>query len=436
MSDLTTDDPPAEATGVAGNQVSKLPWVILLILLGSTTINYIDRITLSVLAPTLRDEFGMSNTQYAWVLNAFQFSYLIMYSVGGRLADLLGVRRALSLFVVWWSVASVLHAFSVGAKSLAAFRFVLAMGEGGNWPTVMKAAAERVPGAMRSFAVGVVNSGSSLGSMLAPPLVGWLAVTWGWRPAFIVTGLIGFLWLPFWISATRQNRQSGRPIAEKRVPWVKVVRFRQAWAVFLGRMMADGVWGFYIFWLPEYLNRERGLNLAEIGAVAWIPFLVGDLGNLSGGGVTSWLISRGWTVNRARKTVLFVAAAASTVGIAAAYTSSLIVAMATISLAAFFFMIWSVNLLNLPADFFPPSYVGTVFGFSGTGSGLGTLITTAMIGWVLDLTGSYIPVLIGVGLLTPLAQLVVALVGGRIEKVKGFRPDGPNVPLTEGESVS
>ena len=155
MSDLTTDDPPAEATGVAGNQVSKLPWVILLILLGSTTINYIDRITLSVLAPTLRDEFGMSNTQYAWVLNAFQFSYLIMYSVGGRLADLLGVRRALSLFVVWWSVASVLHAFSVGAKSLAAFRFVLAMGEGGNWPTVMKAAAERVPGAMRSFAVGV-----------------------------------------------------------------------------------------------------------------------------------------------------------------------------------------------------------------------------------------------------------------------------------------
>ncbi len=424
-----TAAPEVSAPSTKGG--GKFPWVIVLILLGSTSINYLDRLTISVLAPTLRDEFDMSNTQYAWVINAFQFSYLIFYSVGGRLADLLGVRRALSLFVVWWSVASMLHTFVVGVKSLAASRFLLAMGEGGNWPTVIKAVAERVPGSMRSFGIGVVNSGSSLGAMLAPPLVAWLAVTWGWRLAFFLTSLLGFLWLPFWLFHTRrdprrkQNEQTEKPIA-----WRKVVYFRQAWAVFLGRLIGDGFWGFLVFWLPEYLNRERGLNLATIGAVAWIPFLVADLGNLSGGGVTSWLIGRGWTVNRARKTVMFIASAGTVVGIVAAYTSSLAVAIAAISLAGFFFVCWAVNLLNLPADYFPPSYVGTVLGFSGTGSGLGTLIVMAVIGWVVDLTRSYTLVIISVGLLTPTAQLVVTLLGGRIHRL-----DIPAEPISGGRGA-
>ncbi len=402
--------------GPAAPKARKVPWAIIFVLLGSTIINYLDRLTVSVLAPTLRDEFGMSNTEYAWTVNAFTFSYMIFYSVGGRISDILGARRALTLFVVWWSTASVAQAFVVGPRSLAAVRFVLAMGEGGNWPTVIKSAAEGVPGAMRSFAIGIVNSGSALGAMLAPLIVGSLAVMWGWRAAFLATASVGFLWVPIWLYVTR-NDPKEEAQKEERVPWRRLVFFRQAWAVFLPRLIGDPIWGFYTFWLPEYLNRARGLNLKSIALVAWIPFLAADLGNMAGGGITSWLIARGWSVQRARRAVMWVAAFGTMIGILAPFTDSLPLAIAAMSCAGFFFITWGMNSLNLPADWFPPSYVGTVLGFSGTGNGLGTLIVTALTGWVLDATGNYTIVFVGVGLLVPIAQLVLTLVGGPIYRL-------------------
>ena len=399
----------------------RTPWALLAVLLAATTTSYVDRIAISVLAPTLRDEFGMSNSEYALVVNCFMVTYMLMYSVGGRLADLLGFRKALSLYIVWWSITGALHAAAAGFRSLALCRFLLAVGEGGVWPAGMKTVAHEVLGPLRSLGVGIVNFGSSLGSALTVPLVGWLTVVWGWRVAFLVTGLMGFGLLPFWLAVTRRSARPAAPTASegvRQVSWLRVIRYRQAWAGFLARFVSAGAWGFYAFWIPEYLARERGLDIAAIGLVAWLPFVASGLGDLSGSGVTAWLIARGWSVNRARKTVLCVAAGAATAGIGAAYAPNVSLAIASICIGALGFKIASVNFLSLPSDFFPATHVGTAFGFSGTGGSAGIVLTNAAIGFVLDATGSYAIVLFGVALLTPAAVAVTFLVAGRIEPVR------------------
>ena len=229
---------------------------------------------------------------------------------------------------------------------------------------------------------------------------------------------MGFLLLPFWLSVTRGAHES-EPKSEKQssLSWLKLIRYRQAWAPFCGRLMSAGVWGFFAFWLPEYLSRERGLDLSEIAVMAWIPFAASAAGDLFGGGVVSWLVARGWSINRARKTVLCIAGVLASSGIVAVYASSLWVVMTSLAAGALFFKIVSVNFLNLPADFFPPSHVGTAFGFSGTGGSTGIFLTNAAIGWVLDATGSYEAVLIGVSMMTPLAVLATLALSGKIERI-------------------
>ena len=424
--------PPSQPTA-SGASTPRTPWALLAILLAATTTSYIDRIAISVLAPTLRDEFGMTNSEYALVVNCFMVTYMLMYSIGGRLADLLGYRKALSLYIVWWSITGAVHGAATGFRSLALCRFLLAVGEGGVWPAGMKTVAHEVLGPMRSLGVGIVNFGSSLGSALAVPVVGWLALTWGWRTAFLVTGLMGFGLLPFWLTLTRKSKK--RPVAAatqevQQVSWLRVIRYRQAWAGFLGRFVSAGAWGFYAFWIPEYLARERGLDLAGIGLVAWLPFVASGLGDLSGSGITAWLIARGWSVNRARKTVLCAAGIAATAGIGAAFAPTIFLAMLSICIGALGFKVASVNFLNLPTDFFPAKYVGTAFGFSGTGGSAGIVLTNAAIGLVLDATGSYAAVLFGVALLTPAAVAVTFLVAGRIEPVRELvELEGPAVQI-------
>ncbi|MDE0107251.1 MAG: MFS transporter [Bryobacterales bacterium] len=412
---------PLAPSPKSGASRPRTPWALLAVLLAATTTSYIDRIAISVLAPTLRDEFGMSNSEYALVVNCFMVTYMLMYSVGGRLADLLGFRKALTLYIVWWSLTGALHAAAAGFRSLAFYRFLLAVGEGGVWPAGMKTVAHEVLGPLRSLGVGIVNFGSSLGSALTVPLVGWLTVVWGWRVAFLVTGLMGFGLLPFWLAVTRKSAPPATPTSSegvRQVSWLRVIRYRQAWAGFLARFVSAGAWGFYAFWIPEYLARERGLDIAAIGLVAWLPFVASGLGDLSGSGVTAWLIARGWSVNRARKTVLCVAAAAATAGVGAAYAPNVSLAIASICVGALGFKIASVNFLSLPSDFFPATHVGTAFGFSGTGGSAGIVLTNAAIGLVLDATGSYSIVLLGVALLTPTAVAVTFLVAGRIEPVR------------------
>jgi MFS transporter, ACS family, hexuronate transporter len=409
--------------------------VLVVLLLGETTINFIDRQVVSVLAPTLRSEFHLSNSLYAAIVNAFLVTYAISYTFAGWVLDRLGVGRGLTLAISWWSAAGMLTSFARGPLSLGAFRSLLAVGEGGAWPAFVKAVSQWVPKEARTLAIGVCNSGSSLGAMIAPPLVAGITGRWGWRMAFVATGGLGFLWVAAFTAFRRahpemewtegktltdhKRRWSVPPVPqEPELPWRSLLGYRQTWAVFCCRFLADPLWYFYVFWIPEFLTRERGLNLAQIGAVAWIPFLIADLSNLAGGYLAMRLLKRGWTVNRTRKTMMSLAAVVSPVGIFAVFAHSLFWTIGLIGVAIFFWMWWSLSVHSLPGDYFPARAVASVYGIGGTGSTVGSVISTWAVGRTLDLTHSYAPVFIGIGLLMPAAMAVGFTLMRRVEPAR------------------
>jgi ACS family hexuronate transporter-like MFS transporter len=393
------------------------------LLLASTTINYIDRQVLSVLAPVLRDEFHLSNSQYAAILNAFLITYAFSYAAAGWVMDRLGVGRGLTLCLSWWSAAGMLTALARGPLSLGFYRALLAVGEGGGWPSFAKAVALWVPPNARTLAIGVCNSGSSLGALIAPPMVAFLTKNYGWRAAFLVTGGLGFLWVlafqlfraahPRMRETDRGQSNAGVP----RVPWRSLIGYRQTWAVFFCRFFADPLWYFYVFWIPEFLVRERGLDLAGIGAVAWIPFVCSDIANFAGGYLTLRLQRAGWSPNRTRKTLMVGATLLSPIGIVAVFMKSVPWTLTFICIAIFFWIFWSVTVHTLPGDYFPPHAVASVYGFAGTGSTVGSVISTWAVGRTLDVTHSYVPVFIGIGLLMPVALAVGLALMGRVEPV-------------------
>lgn len=397
--------------------------VFIALLLGSTTINYIDRQVLSVLAPMLRDEFHLSNQQYALILNAFMATYAIGMPVSGWVLDRVGVGRGLMLAVTWWSVAGMVTSLARGPLSLAFCRSLLAVGESGAWPAFAKAISIWVPAHWRTLAMGVCNSGSSLGAMIAPPLVVWITARHGWQGAFIVTGTLGLLWVGafalFWRAhpAMHHTDRGQRSPSDRPESWRTLLRYRQAWIVFVCRFLADPIWYFYVFWIPEFLTRERGLSLAAMGAVAWIPFLVSDIANFATGLLAQRLEHAGWSVNRTRKSIMILGAAGAPVGVAAVYTQSLAWTMTFICIAIFFWMMWSVTVQTLPGDYFPPHAVGSVYGFGGMGSTLGSVVSIWMVGRTLDLTHSYTPVFTGLGLLMPVACTAGLLLMGRVQQV-------------------
>jgi ACS family hexuronate transporter-like MFS transporter len=392
------------------------------LLLGETTINYIDRQVVSVLAPALRDEFRLSNSQYAAIVNAFLITYAFAYSLAGWVLDRLGVVRGLTLSVVWWSAAGMLTSLARGPFGLGFFRSLLAIGEAGAWPAFAKAAAMWAPKEARTLVIGICNSGSSLGSVIAPPLVAWITLGWGWRAAFLVTGALGFLWVaafqifhrlhPQMVDSEHSSGGSGA-----RVTWISLLGYRQTWTVFFCRFLADPMWYFYVFWIPEFLARERGLNLAAIGAVAWIPFLVADIANFASGYAALKLERAGWSVNKTRKAMMLAATIVSPVGILAVLSHSLFWTLALISVSIFFWIFWSVAVHSLAGDYFPPAAVASVYGIAGSGSTIGSAISTWGVGFVLDVTHSYTPVFFGIGLLMPVALLVGMLLMGSVEPV-------------------
>ncbi|MEO8679126.1 MAG: MFS transporter [Vicinamibacterales bacterium] len=408
---------------------SKTSLVILVaLLLGETTINYIDRQVVSVLAPVLRAEFSMSNAQYAMILNAFLGTYAIAYAFAGWALDRLGISRGLTLAAMWWSVAGALTALARGPLTLAFFRSLLAVGEAGAWPAFAKAAATWVPPEARTLVIGICNSGSSLGAMIAPPLVAFVTLHWGWRASFVVTGLLGFVWVAMFQLFRRrhpemdlQDRAGGEPGVVP-IRWKTLLGYRQTWAVFLCRFFADPLWYFFVFWIPEFLTRERGLNLAGIALVAWIPFLVADVANFAGGYLSMRLLRRGWSVNRVRKTMMVAATCFSPLAIVAVFSNSLFWTMTMISVSIFFWILWSITVHSLPGDYFPPRAVGTVYGIAGTGSTIGSMISTWGVGAVLDATHSYVPVFIGLSLLMPIGLVLGFLLMGKVVPIRDLDP--------------
>jgi ACS family hexuronate transporter-like MFS transporter len=420
---------------VARREIHGLRWFIIAMICMVTVINYIDRMTLSVLAPTIRDAFGMSNASYSRVVTAFLLGYTISQALSGKLLDRIGTRAGFMLFVSIWTAASMLHSIAGTVLQLAAFRFLLGIGEAGNWPGAAKAVAEWFPIRERAFAMAIFNSGSTIGAVLAPPVIAWVALNYGWRRAFFIgaglSAIMMILWYFFYQTPARHPRLSDRErehivtgqseadgeASSSPRPWLSLFRYRQTWAVIGARFLTDPIWWFLISWLPNYLKSERGFSLQLIGLLAWIPFLFADIGTLSGGAVSSLLIRRGWSVDAARKVVLITSALLIPLGVVAIVRNQNdAVVIAGISLVAFAFQSWIVNIHTIPSDCFPKQDVGSVFGIGGTAAGIASMLFTLLVGFVVD-RFSYTPVYVMVGVMGPAAALLFLSVMRKIETV-------------------
>jgi ACS family hexuronate transporter-like MFS transporter len=407
-------------------KIPKLRWFIAGLLLAATVINYTDRLTLSVVIPDVRHHLTLSDEDYAQIVSIFLFAYAIMYAVSGYLVDRLGTRKGFALFISTWSLAEILHGFAEGKWSLAFCRFLLGLGEPGNFPAATKAVAEWFPADQRGIGVGIFNAGSSLGAAIAPPVAAFLTLHYGWRWAFIFTGGLGLIWLLVWLvvyEPPHKNRwlreeeyaeikdlvrpaEETQPARGDRLNWCRVLKSRQCYSLMLARFFTDPVIYFIIFWLPSYLHQARGFNLAEIGMFAWVPFLFGDAGYIFGGWLSGRLMRAGWSIPRARKLAMGVGACLLPSAILAPLVPSAGLAIAATSFIIFGHGVWIANLLTLPTDLFHGSEVGTATGFSGMGGAVGGIITTLGTGYVVT-KSSYTPIFIMAGVMHPFALFLV-----------------------------
>ena len=438
------------AAASAATQVGRYRWVICALLFFAATINYIDRQVIGILKPTLQQQFGWSEIDYSDIVFAFQLAYAVGFLIAGRMIDKLGARTGFAVAIIIWSLAAIAHAeapvFGVAAASAFALigltysasvagfmlaRMALGLGEAGNFPAAIKVVAEWFPKRERALATGLFNSGTNIGALMTPLIVPWITITWGWYWAFVATGLIGFAWLAVWWPI--YDRPESHPRVGKaelaliqsdpadppvRIPWGTLLRHRQTWAFAIGKFMTDPVWWLYLFWIPDFLNRNHGIDLRTIGPPLVVIYLVADVGSIGGGWLSSTLIKRGWTVNAGRKVAMFVCALAVIPMLAASGARELWVAVALISLATAAHQGWSANLFTLVSDTFPRHAVGSVVGLGGFAGAVGGMLIAKLTGYVLQATGSYVPVFM-IAAFTYLAALaVIHLLVPRLEPAK------------------
>jgi ACS family hexuronate transporter-like MFS transporter len=402
-------------------KIGGLRWWIAGLLFLATLISYLDRMTLSILAPTICSDLHLSNLQYAGISVWFLFAYSIGQSFFGKLQDRIGTKRGLALAMTIWSVAETLQGLTRGLFSLSALRALLGLGEGGHWPAAIKGVAEWFPQEQRGVGVGIVNTGATLGSALAPPLIVLLEVKFGWRTTFLVTVMFGFAWLVAWLLAYQVPRkhpwlkpeeliliERGSTVgASQGSSWRELLKERSVRGIVFSRMLGDPVWWLYLIWLPLYLARARGLSLPAIGAFAWIPFLCADAGALLGGWVSGRLIRQGWTARKARGAAILFAAALSPVGVFVAGARTAGAAIFFISIELFAFQFWINNVQTIPSDLFPSEQIASISGLAGTGAGIGAILFVFSTGWIVDHYG-YSPVLTISALLIPAATAVLS----------------------------
>mgnify|MGYP005846563929 CR=1 FL=1 len=382
-------------------------WVMIGLALVATVINYLDRQTLSVVAPVLKAEFRMEDETYGLILSAFMLAYTVMNGVSGPLLDRIGVRLGYALCMAWWSTAGVLHALAAGPWTLGVFRFLLGMGEAGNWPAAVKITSEWFPPRERALASGIFNSGSAIGAILAPPLVAWLVERFGWPRAFLWVGLSGYLWLIAWSFVYHTPPGMRREVQARPAPPWRLFRTRFVSFFTLSKVCIDPVWYFYIFWFPKYLSTVHHFSLADIGRTAWIPFVSADLGNFAGGAVGWLLIRLRLPIAAARRVAVAIFALLMTSAIPAILTESAALSIALVSLATFGYTGYSANTLAFPADVFPRNMVGSIWGLASMGSGFGGMLFSWLSGRAIDRYG-YGPVFVSYGIL-PLIALAIVL---------------------------
>ncbi|MGI8673322.1 MAG: MFS transporter [Luteitalea sp.] len=418
----------------ARHPVRHLRWYIAILLCFASELNYFDRQALSVLAVQIQADIGFTSTQYGQITSAFLLSYAIMYAVSGRIIDVVGTRRGYLVFVSAWSVAAMTHGLAGSVFQFQMARFFLGAAEAAVIPGGVKAAAEWFPIRERALAVGIFNAGTALGSTLAVPIIGALGLYAGWRWAFVFAGALGFLWLPIWyvyyhrpedhrlisdeeralILADRTAADASRPAL------ATLLRMKETWGCVAARMLTDPITYFLLFWVPKYLQEVRGISLAELAVIGWLPFAALAVGNVMSGAIPSYLVSRGWTVNRARKTVTFIVSVVA-LGLFLALTQIQQTWLAVLCLTGVMFCHGAWGNVILPAEVFPARAVGTVTGLGGMVGSAAGFVTQLMIGRVVD-TAGYVPLFFACSSAYLVAfVLVVVLIGelGRIRQIPG-----------------
>jgi ACS family hexuronate transporter-like MFS transporter len=421
----------AQPQVVSSSSVGYFRWVICALLLFGTTKNYMDRQVLGVLKTTLQHDLGWNEIDYSNIVFAFQAAYALgMLAVGG-LIDRLGTRLGFALAMVFWSVASMGHAACNSLTSFYLARFSLGLGEAGNFPASIKTVAEWFPKKERALSTGIFNAGTNIGAIITPLTVPWITLHWGWRAAFVITGGIGFIWLFFWLALYRKPEEHPRLSSKElefirsdpaqpagRIKWAKLLPLRQTWAFITGKFLLDPIWWFYLFWIPDFLQRQHGLALMKIGLPIVVIYLISDVGSVAGGWLSSALIHRGKSVNFARKTTLLLCAVCVVPIVFAYKMESLWGAVLLIGLAAAAHQGFSANLFTLTSDMFPSQAVGSVVGIGGMAGAVGGMLIAKVIGYTLQWTGSYMVPFLIAAIAYPVALAIIQLLTPRLEPVR------------------
>jgi ACS family hexuronate transporter-like MFS transporter len=392
----------------------RLRWFIVGWITLSTILNLVDRQTLAILAPTLMTKFKLTNADFSSILNGFQVAYTVMYTVGGRFVDKVGEKLGMTVCIVWWSVATMLHAAATGSLSLRLYRFLLGIGEPGNYPAALRVTTRWFAKEERGLPIAIFSSGSSVGSLIAPPMIAVLTLYFGWRMAFFVPGLLAALWAVVWVAVYRMpsvalDGVGAMPdLGGSAVPGLlKLLADGRVRAIVLARLISDPVWTFYLYWTPKYLSDAWGYNLKDLGLYAWIPFVFGGAGGIFGGAASDWLIRRGLEPARARKVLLYIGGAIAPLGMTLGFARSSAVALALIAVMAFVVYVWFIDTAALISDVFPENVVGSVLGMMGTAGAAGGIALNWFAGHTLDRYHSYAPVFIVAGSGHLLASLVL-----------------------------
>ena len=435
-------------------RVGHYRWMICALLFFAATVNYVDRQVLGLLKGTLQHEFGWNEIDYSWIVFSFQTAYAIGLLFVGRLKDRFGTKKGFTASIIVWSIAAVLHAFAVpiGAATAAVLnlfgviststafvsvlgfifvRFLLGLGEAGNFPASIKTVAEWFPKKERALATGIFNSGTNVGALATPLVVPKIVEYWGWWEAFIITGLLGFIWLAFWLVMYRKPEehpklskaeldyiQSDPPEPVVKIPWARLFPHRQTWAFAIGKFMTDPIWWVYLFWLPDFLQKQHGLDIKSFGPPIAAIYIIADVGSIGGGYISSKLIKMGWTINKSRKTAMLICALAVIPIVIASTTSNLWLAVILIGIAAAAHQGWSANIFTIASDMFPKQAVGSVVGIGGMFGAIGGMCISPLVGYILQTTGSYVPIFIIAASTYLVALLVIHLLAPNLEPAR------------------
>jgi MFS transporter, ACS family, aldohexuronate transporter len=405
-------------------------WTVLALLFVATTINYVDRQVLGILAPTLARELHWSETDYGDIVSWFSFAYAFGFLIAGRLLDRIGVKRGLGGAVVAWSIAAMAHALARTATGFSIARAALGLGESAIFPGSIKTVAEWFPKRERALAAGLFNAGTNTGAIVAPLMVPFIALQWGWQWAFIITGALGLGWLALWIplygNPEQHPRVSPAEMAYIRsdppdatlhaVPWFQLLGYRQTWAFAVGKLLADPIWWFYLYWLPKFLDAKYGIKLSGVALPLIVVYLIADVGSIGGGWLSSALIKHGWTVNRARKTAMLIMALLIVPTALAPLAESMWTAVLIVAVAAAAHQAWSANVYTLASDMFPRSAVGSVVGIGAFAGAMGGVVFQRAVGRVLDANGgNYAPIFLVCGSAYIVAWAIIHLIVPRLQ---------------------